>query len=413
MTEPSKRLYDYQKDCVDQLAHGKKIVVVDVGLGKTPIAISWAKRACAQTGKDKVLVISTPSKIKTNDFENEMDDFLTPSFRKSLSLFDKVSWHSLHKWADAHRKDFGQYVIIADELRRIAGVKTRMARSFLNIVKHNRTWAGFTATPGDEWINFCAYFIATGLVKNKSDFLMKFCNMQSFKGWPEITSYKNIDLLERMWKSVSYAPDTSDIQAQIPDKIRKTVVFKRPAQYIKTLKTKEKADGAMLENASAMAHYLRQLCFTKEKQEWIKDFLTDLGEPCVIFFNYTATADKIEEIAKKALPKGSKVWRIDGTHHAIPTADTIGKTDIVLAQWQSGGEGLNLQFLHVYVAVELTYTYSQFYQSIGRISRIGQEHVMRLYGLIVENSIETAIVKCLQKKQDFAVKEWAVGERIT
>ena len=114
----------------------------------------------------------------------------------------------------------------------------------------------------------------------------------------------------------------------------------------------------------------------------------------------------------KALPKGAKVWRIDGKHHDIPTADTIGEKDMVLCQWQSGSEALNLQFLHYWVAVELCYSYSTANQARGRIRRLGQKHPQWYGYLLTENTIEQDILKCLKEKGEFSEATWCISKNI-
>ena len=49
------------------------------------MAVNWVAEKCKQTGKNKVLIVTTASKSKTNDFENEMEEW-RPSFSNSLSL---------------------------------------------------------------------------------------------------------------------------------------------------------------------------------------------------------------------------------------------------------------------------------------------------------------------------------------
>ena len=110
--------------------------------------------------------------------------------------------------------------------------------------------------------------------------------------------------------------------------------------------------------------------------------------------------DKIEEITHKA-NKQAKVWRIDGKHHDIPTADTIGKYDIVLCQWQSGSEALNLQFLNYWVSVTPTYSYMTSVQARGRIKRIGQKHSCMFFYYLKCDGIESDVYKALKNKQDF------------
>lgn len=426
-TPANKSLYPFQVDTVFALVNNpnKHIVVAGVGTGKTAIAMVWAQTVCETKNLHKVLVITTASKSKTkdaegrNDFELEADDFRGRWFRQSLDAFETVSWNSLHKWVDAHRREIKDWVIVADEIQRIKGWTTGMGRSFLKIAAATDNWVGFTGTPGDYWISYGAYFQACGLVKTKTHFMQRFCIIQTFKGFPEIIGYKEENVLKAWWAQISYAPDTSKIAQELPKATHKVVYFPKPKGYEKVLKMRQKLceDGTLsedyddfLDNPSKTFHYLRQLCFTKEKQQWISDFLEGLGENCIIFYNYTATADTIEAIAKKVLPKGAKVWRIDGSHHQIPTKDTIGKYDIILSQWQSGSEGLNLQYTHIWVSVELTYAYSTAQQARGRVLRHGQTKPVFFYYLQTEDTIEGDIMQCLKEKGEFSEKVWLLGK---
>lgn len=423
----SKELYKFQKDTVAMLctSHAKHIVVAGVGTGKTAISMVWAQATCIARGVNKVLVITTASKSKTkdaygrNDFEAEADDFCGNYFRQSLQAFETVSWNSLHKWTEANRRRIREWVIVADEVQRCKGWTTRMGKSFLEITRATDNWIGFTGTPGDYWISYGAYFQACGLVRNKTHFTQRFCRVQTFKGFPEIVGYNEEGVLRKWWALISYAPDTSKIAQELPKATHKVIYLPKPKGYDKVLKMRQKLceDGTLsedyedfLDNPSKTFHYLRQLCFTKEKQQWISDFIEGLGENCIFFYNYTATADAIEAIAKKVLPKGAKVWRIDGAHHQIPTKDTIGKYDIVLSQWQSGSEGLNLQFMRVWVSVELTYAYSTAQQARGRVLRNGQTRPVFFYYLQTKDTIEEDIMACLKEKGEFSEKVWLLGK---
>lgn len=406
---------------MNALLSGKHIIYAGTGLGKTPLSVVWAHEKCKQTNKNKILVISTPSKaLHTQDFQEAFTTFTDSLSLPTPPTLSLTSWHQLHKWVDAHRTDLADYVVIADELQRAKGTTTRMARSFLQITKHNPDWAGFTGTPGDSWKDYIAYFIATNHIPNKTAFMRRFATVQTFKGFPEIVGYRDEDTLKEWWSDISYAPDTSAVEAQLPKETNYTIKFPRPAHYNTIIKLRQKllSDGTfapdpeydeLIQNPSQLAHYLRQLCFTKQKQEWIKDFLTDLEEPCVIFYNYTQTAELITELAKKA--GRTKVWRIDGSHHEIPSQSTISSKDIVLAQWQSGGEALNLQFLRYWVAAELTYSYSTYLQGKGRVMRIGQTRPVFYYKLVCKDSIDERALQALTTKHDFSVRNW-LGENL-
>lgn len=377
------------------------------------MSLVWAEQKCKETGKDKLLIVTTASKSRTGDFESEADVW-SPSLKKSLSSLSVLSWHKLRAWVDTNFRELSEYVYIFDEAQRgSAGVSSGMGRAFLKIAKATTDWAAFTGTPGDTWLKFYPYFQACGLVRNKTMFLNTYANIQTYKGYPEIVAWRNEDELRRMWEEISYAPDTARVMTELPAQTHKVVKFKAPPKYRKVLKTRLNDEGEFLDTAGALCAELRRLCFTKDKQEWVKDFVDSLESGCVFFYNFIKTGDELEKIIQKALPKGAKVWRIDGRHHDIPTADTIGERDMVLCQWQSGSEALNLQFLHYWCSVEACYSYSTSIQARGRIRRIGQQMPQFYYYLKTEGTIEDAIYETLKNKGDFASKTWCAEKGIS
>lgn len=413
-------LFDFQRQAVSQLLVGKHIVVSGCGSGKTAMAMVWAELKCKETGKEKVLVVTTASKCHArtaeglNDFEADARLFCSSSFSKSLSSsLSLISWHKLSAWVNANWSSLEDYVVIFDELQKAgAGVSSGMGKAFLKLTKRNPDWTGFTGTPGDTWLKFYPYFTACNLVRNKTSFMNEYANVQTFKGYPEIVGWRNEDKLKDMWARISFAPDTSKVMNELPSETHKTVAFKKPSAYNKIIKTRYNEAGEFLDTSGALVAELRRQCFTKNKQEWVSDFISGLESGVVMFYNYISTGDKLEEIAKKALPKGARVWRIDGKHHEIPTADTFGERDVVLCQWQSGSEALNLQFLHYWVAVELCYSYSTATQGRGRIKRVGQKHPMFFYYLLTDGTIEQDILKCLKNKSEFSENTWCISNNL-
>jgi hypothetical protein len=405
-------LYDFQSSSVKQLLDGKHIVVAGCGAGKTAMALVWAEQKCMATGKDKVVVVTTASKSRTGDFEQEAGVWC-PSLLNSLSSFSVLSWHKLRAWVDANWSSLDEYLYIFDEIQRSkAGVSSGMGRAFLKITKRTEDWAGFTGTPGDTWLSFYPYLQACDLVRNKTTFLNTYASIQTYKGYPEIVGWRNEDKLKQMWASISYAPDTQKVMSELPEQTHKVFTFKKPTAYNKVLKTRMNEDGEFLDTAAAMCAELRRQCFTKDKQEWVKDFVEGLESGCVFFYNFIKTGDMLEETMRKVMPKDAKIWRIDGKHHDIPTAETIGKKDMVLCQWQSGSEALNLQFLHYWVAVELCYSYSTANQARGRIRRLGQKHPQWYGYLLTENTIEQDILQCLKQKGEFSEANWCISKKL-
>ena len=413
-------LFPFQKDAVAHLLTGKHFLISDVGSGKSAMAMVFAEQKCKETGKQKVLVVTTASKCKArtaeglNDFEDEARKFCSPLFSASLSSsLSLLSWHKLARWTSEHWAEVEDYVIIWDEVAKAgAGASSQMGKAFLKITKRNHDWAAFTATPGDTWLKFYPYFVATNLVRNKTSFLAEYANIQTYKGFPEVVGWRNEDKLKAMWAHISYAPDTRSVLSQLPEATYRTNTFSKPTGYSKVLKTRLNEQGEFLDTSGALTSELRRQCFTKDKQEWVKDFVENLGTGAVLFYNFVSTGDKLAEICEKALGKNGRVWRIDGSHHEIPTAETAGPRDIVLCQWQSGAEGLNVQFYWHWVGVELCYAYSTFQQAMGRIKRVGQTHPMLFQILMTDGTIEQDILKVLRTKGEFSAKVWCASNNI-
>ena len=406
------KLFDFQKVSVAKLLSGKKFIISGTGSGKTAMALVWADQCRQKTGKTRLLVVTTASKSKTGDFENEADEW-APDLKKNLEEFSVISWHKLRKWELEHLSTIKNYIVIFDEVAKAsAGVSSGMGKAFLVITRETKDWSAYTATPGDNWLKFYPYFTACDLVKNKTNFMSIYARVQTYKGFPEIIGWNHEEDLKKMWEKISYAPDTSKVMKELPEQTHNTVHFKKPPNYTKVFKTRMNSKGEFLDTAGALCAELRRQCFTKDKQEWVKEFVEGLESGCVFFYNFIATGDLLEEIIGKALPKGAKVWRLDGTHHDIPTAETIGPHDMVLCQWQSGSEALNLQFLHYWCSVEACYSYSTSIQARGRIRRIGQKWPQTYWYLKTDQTIEDAIYEALKTKGEFSEANWCIANKL-
>lgn len=401
-------LYEFQKNSVEHLGKHKDthIIIAGTGTGKTAISLAWAKEEAKRCGKLGVYVVTTPSKVKTGDYEKEADIWNGDKWRGGLRWFRTISWYKLNDEVKKNFREMCNSVVIFDEVAKGKNYSSGMGKAFRTLAKVNGNWAGFTATPGDKWIDFMNYMIACGLYKHKTQFMGLHCIVQNYKGYPEIVDYINENTLLSNWRKISHVVDSSSVDKQMPSEMHAVIEFKAPSGYKQCQRDSETLEGEFIETTMGLCHYLRQICFSKDKQDWLKDFIENLGDNCVFFCNYKEEEDRLCEIAKSVLPKGARIWRIDGSHHEIPTADTIGKNDIVVAHYASGGEALNLQFMHYWCAVSPNYSYSMSVQARGRIKRIGQKHNMIFYYLRCVNTIETDIYRCLHDKQDFSEEVW-------
>ena len=408
--ESYSKLYKFQKQSIiDLFVPNKKFCILPTGAGKTAVMFNWLK----YMNPERVLIVTTASKRDSGDFENEADMWCGAGWKNSLRSFEIISWHKLRTWVQEHWAILGEYVFAFDEVHNASGAQSQMSMAFRKITHQTNAWTGYTATPGDTWIKFAPYFIATNLVRNMISFESDFTNKRIGPGYAYIIGYRHEDELEEMWRSISSTPDASSIFEELPGEVEETVHFDRPSGYELLLRKRQSDDGRKLDNLMALCHALRQKCCTKQKLNWISDFVDGLETNAVFFYNYVAEGDQITEVLRKKLPKDAKIWRIDGRSHNIPTKSTLGPHDMVVAQYSSGSNSLNLQFIHHWVSFSPNYSYTLSIQAKGRIKRIGQHHTMFFYYFRTDNTIEDAIYECLLKKEDFSEKVWATEEGFT
>ncbi len=82
----------------------------------------------------------------------------------------------------------------------------------------------------------------------------------------------------------------------------------------------------------------------------------------------------------------------------------------VLISTDAGGEGLNLQFCHVVINYDIPWNPMRLEQRIGRVDRIGQEHVVKAINLVLEESVEFRVREVLEEKLQIIYQEFGIDK---
>jgi hypothetical protein len=82
----------------------------------------------------------------------------------------------------------------------------------------------------------------------------------------------------------------------------------------------------------------------------------------------------------------------------------------VLLSTDAGGEGLNLQFCHVVVNFDMPWNPMRLEQRIGRVDRIGQQHVVRAINFVLEDTVEHRVRQVLEEKLAVIAEEFGVDK---
>ena len=87
----------------------------------------------------------------------------------------------------------------------------------------------------------------------------------------------------------------------------------------------------------------------------------------------------------------------DEKDHAVARFRDGGGPQLLIST-EAGGEGRNLQFCHLLVNYDLPWNPMRIEQRIGRLDRIGQEHVVSIFNFDVKDTIEQRILEVLEHR---------------
>ena len=274
------------------------------------------------------------------------------------------------------------------------------------MAKDAKFFVGLSATPlPNGWIDFANYSKIWGFTKGITDFKDRYCDIVTYKGFPEIKGYWREDELMQQWHSISKKL-TKKEALDLPDRTFIGVDFKRPAEYMKTMLDRRNANGDLLDTASALAHALRQT-LTQPKLDYLADIIEGTDENVVIFYNYVTEREAIISLLEKRF-KDRPIIRQDGEKHEVPRKadwDKV-KRSITVSHYKSGSTGVEMTYATQVIYFSPTYSYAEYLQSIGRVYRNGQANKTTFYNFRTPNSIEADIYTVLKTKNDFQVAQW-------
>ncbi|MGA9350182.1 MAG: helicase-related protein [Anaerolineae bacterium] len=118
----------------------------------------------------------------------------------------------------------------------------------------------------------------------------------------------------------------------------------------------------------------------------------------LVFTEFVATQEYITEALESC---GYEVACINGqmkVGERIAARETFRTDAQFLVSTDAGGEGINLQFCHVMINYDLPWNPMRLEQRIGRLDRIGQEHDVLVFNMLVEDTVEDRVRKVLERK---------------
>jgi len=118
----------------------------------------------------------------------------------------------------------------------------------------------------------------------------------------------------------------------------------------------------------------------------------------LVFTEFVATQEYIAEALRGC---GYEVVCINGQvkpEDRVVTREAFRTNAQFMISTDAGGEGVNLQFCHVLINYDLPWNPMRLEQRIGRLDRIGQEHDVLVFNMLVEDTVEDRVRQVLERK---------------
>lgn len=154
--------------------------------------------------------------------------------------------------------------------------------------------------------------------------------------------------------------------------------------------------------------YERQLCgqYNKTKLEAFRDLVESTNDRLIVFYNFTAELQSLEDIA---ISLNRPISVVNGKSKELGGYENYNNS-VTFIQYQAGAMGLNLQKANKIIYFTPPLSSELFEQSKKRIHRIGQEKPCFYYYLACKGSIEEKIYRTLAMRKDYTDALFEEGE---
>lgn len=397
---PKIELSPGQIDAIGRMKNGC-ILCGDTGSGKTRTSLSYYYilngGKIDEVGKGSIMlnpmdlyIITTAANRDKRVWEDELLPFLiSPTLGSSPYKQLKVvidSWNNIKKYANVENAFF-----IFDE-QRVVGWGT-WAKTFVSIAKSNK-WILLSATPGDNWMDYCAVFIANGFFKNRTEFIRNHVIFKQFVGFRKVDGYINDRRLIRLRDSILIDMEVYRQTVQHHEDIY--VEYNKTA-YRMLMKNRWNIwEDRPIENASELCYSLRKVVNSDESRLTKILELFEDHPRIIIFYNFDY---ELELLRDQYYGDDVEIAEWNGhKHQPLPECPRW----IYLVQYTAGAEGWNCIKTDTIIFFSQSYSYKTMKQACGRIDRMNTPYIdLHYYHLKSRATIDLAISRALKQKKKF------------
>lgn len=396
-----KTLYPFQVEGANFILNKERVLLLDeMGLGKTVQAIA----AIEEISQFPCLVVC-PQSLKIN-WKREIEDWTN----RSVSVLYSGETPQKTDYVVCNYDIIGQFwdkgnpfeTLVCDESHYLKNKKAQRTANIATLARDIPVRILMTGTPvTNRPVDLISQLEIIGQMKRFGgywDFAKRYCQAYKGKfGW-NMDGAANLEELHVKLSDFALRRTKAQVLSDLPKKIRSVIPidldnkdkYQRTIDQMKVSRLKVPA----LENLEKL---LKIIWSGKKKSvfDWIKN-TTEEGK-LIVFANHIETQKEILE----AFPGSASVLGAYDSEKRQSEIDKFQKTDcpLIVCSIKAGGIGITLTAANKVAFVELPWTPADLIQAEDRAHRIGQKSAVNVYCLLGDDTIETAQMRMLERKQ--------------
>lgn len=374
------KLFEFQNTAVSQLLETPRALLgYDTGLGKTAIAINYAKELGV-----KHVTVFCPAYLKYN-------------WLVEIEMWRGwgIEWEiQSYNYASKGLKEASTDLVICDEAHYVKNWASKRTRNIVKFCSKKRRLLFMSATP---------------VTKSVVDLHPVISMCQPGK-WGTVLEFKELYMnkIPTMWnpEGFEYRGVKESKALELEEKISTFCFRKRKDEVLQDLPSKTITD-IVIENKRTFE--IGEIAEDRKivggwKESSVMKFVEDFDRPLLVFGWHR---ELIKSLTASISKKGKRVASIlGGDSKRQETVDKFqsGELDVLVCSIAAAGTGLTLHRSSDVVFAELPWTYAEFKQCSDRVHRIGQKNAVNIYRFILENSIDNIILSSMDNKINEATK---------
>lgn len=439
-------LYPYQERTIAKALRlgGRMAIFNDVGTGKTRCSIEIAKRL----GVQRVLVVS-PLNIapvwksqqeqwwpeaqtvdatlgKIVERAKRVETIASPEIPTIVTVGYESFWREpLAKTILAWKPE----LVIYDEGHRIKGRTSKQAKFAHTLRDRVRYALVVTGTPAangpQDYFSEYKAVRADVFGDRWQDFEDDYIRVTRAHGFPLILGYKNQTEFERRLHATSTRVTKAEA-IELPEEVDVVIPVvltskTRDAYTMLRRRAMAEVEGLNGETGTALSRIVltnvlrlmqitsgfvrvtddREIDIGTEKLDATKELITDLmPRHVVVFAHFTRDVHRLVEMCAKIAPTYELSGRIpQAKRRANVEQWKAADKGIIVCQSQVGSQGIDLTASDVAIFYSVDFDYMHWYQSRGRVHRIGQKKKVTYYSIVAKGTVDEKVHRALTKKE--------------